>query len=39
MQEELNESLKGLAGYYIIDIKNLGNDLIAVMYFSQKKEA
>jgi hypothetical protein len=37
VEEELNDILKELAGYYIVDIKNLGNDLIAVMYLSEKK--
>ena len=37
VEEELNDILKELADYYIVDIKNLGNDLIAVMYLSEKK--
>jgi hypothetical protein len=37
MQTLLNEVLKELADYYIVDIKNLGNDMIAVMYLSEKK--
>ena len=37
VEEELNDILKELADYYIVDIKNLGNDLIGVMYLSEKK--
>lgn len=39
VQDELNDVLKELADYYIVDIKPLRKDLIAVMYLSEKKSA
>ena len=36
MQTLLNQALKKLAGYYIVDVKQLG-DFIAIMYLSEKK--
>jgi hypothetical protein len=36
-EKELNEALKKLEDYYIVDIKALPCDLVAIMYFSKKK--
>jgi hypothetical protein len=36
-EEELEEALEELKEYYIVDLKVLPNDLVAIVYFSRKK--
>lgn len=38
-EEELNAALKELEDYYIVDIKPLPKNLVAIMYLSKKKSS
>ena len=37
VEEALNKALKEVGEYYIHDVKPLGNGLLAVLYFTQKR--